>query len=123
MGKYIIRNTNTGVKFDLKAVNGEAIATSEVYSSESACEHGIEVVRTIAPKAPVEDQTARKVTTHTNPKFEVYLDHAGAFRFRLKARNGEIIVASESYTTKASALNGIDSIRRNANSPVVKQTD
>ena len=34
MGKFVIRRTNTGIKFDLKAGNGEVIATSEVYSSE-----------------------------------------------------------------------------------------
>ena len=48
-------------------------------------------------------------------KFELYKDKSGEFRFRLKAGNGEVIAtSSESYTTKASALNGIDSIKRNA---------
>ena len=36
MGKFIIKNTNTGIKFDLKAGNGEVIATSEVYTTEAA---------------------------------------------------------------------------------------
>jgi len=40
-----------------------------------------------------------------NPKFEVYKDAAGEFRFRLKAPNGEIIAVSEGYTTKANCLN------------------
>ncbi|MCB5292353.1 hypothetical protein BJQ90_01788 [Arthrobacter sp. SO3] len=44
-------------------------------------------------------------------KFEVYKDKAGGFRFRLKAGNGEPIATSESYKTKASALNGIESVR------------
>ncbi|WP_170480704.1 YegP family protein [Ruegeria arenilitoris] len=47
-------------------------------------------------------------------KFELYTDKAGEFRFRLKAGNGEIILASEGYKQKASAENGIDSVRRNA---------
>ena len=50
----------------------------------------------------------------THPKFEMYLDKAGEFRFRLKARNGKIIAISEGYTTKASCENGIDSVRKNA---------
>ena len=50
----------------------------------------------------------------TNPKFEVYVDKAGEFRFRLKARNGEIIAASEGYKAKASCLNGIESVKKNA---------
>jgi uncharacterized protein YegP (UPF0339 family) len=47
-------------------------------------------------------------------KFELYNDAAGKFRFRLKAGNGEIIAVGEAYESKASALNGIDSVRRNA---------
>ena len=53
MGKFLLKQTNTGFKFDLKASNGEVIATSEVYSSESACKNGIESVRKNAPDAEV----------------------------------------------------------------------
>lgn len=47
-------------------------------------------------------------------KFELYRDKAGEFRFRLKAGNGEIILASEGYKQKASAEGGIASVRSNA---------
>jgi uncharacterized protein YegP (UPF0339 family) len=47
-------------------------------------------------------------------KFELYQDKAGEYRFRLKAGNGEIILVSEGYKQKASAENGIDSVRKNA---------
>ena len=47
-------------------------------------------------------------------KFELYTDNAGEFRFRLKAGNGENILASEGYKQKASAENGIASVRKNA---------
>lgn len=47
-------------------------------------------------------------------KFELYKDKAGEFRFRLKAGNGEIILASEGYKRRASAENGIESVRKNA---------
>lgn len=47
-------------------------------------------------------------------KFEVYTDKAGETRFRLKAGNGEIILASEGYKRKASAMNGIESVKKNA---------
>jgi uncharacterized protein len=56
-------------------------------------------------------------------KFELYTDAAGKFRFRLKAGNGEIIAVGEAYETKASALNGIESIKKNAaEAAVVDQT-
>lgn len=48
------------------------------------------------------------------PKFEVFKDVSGQYRFRLKAPNGEIIAASEAYTTKAACMNGIKSVKKNA---------
>ena len=114
MGKFVIKTVKTGIKFNLKAGNGEIIATSEVYTSESACKNGIESVRKNATAAKLEDQTTENYETVTNPKFEVYTDKAGEYRFRLKASNGEIIAASEGYKAKASCLNGIESVRKNA---------
>ena len=47
-------------------------------------------------------------------KFELYKDKRGEFRFRLKASNGQTILASEGYKAKPSATNGIESVRKNA---------
>jgi uncharacterized protein YegP (UPF0339 family) len=47
-------------------------------------------------------------------KFEIYKDKAGEFRFRLKAGNGQTILASEGYKAKASCTNGIESVRKNS---------
>ena len=114
MGKFVIRNVASGIKFDLKATNGQVIATSEVYTTAAACRNGIESVMKNAPVANVEDQTVENFETATYPKFEMYEDKGGEFRFRLKARNGEIIATSEGYKTKASCENGIDSVKKNA---------
>lgn len=114
MGKFVIRNTKTGVKFDLKAGNGEVIATSEVYNSLSACKNGIASVQKNAPIAAVEDQTAEGYATEKNPKFEIYEDKAGEYRFRLKATNGQIIAVSEGYKAMAGCKNGIESVKKNA---------
>lgn len=124
MGKFVMKETkNGGVKFDLKAGNGEVIATSEAYSGDAACKKGIESVRKNAVEAKLEDQTVEGFETVTNPKFEVYTDKAGEFRFCLKAKNGEIIAVGEGYKTKASCLNGIDSIRRNAPEASVEKVE
>lgn len=114
MGKFVIKTVASGIKFDLKAGNGEVIATSEVYTSKSACENGIESVRKNAPVAAIEDQTIEGFATEKNPKFEVYKDNKGEYRFRLKATNGQIIATGEGYAAKASCLNGVESVRRNA---------
>jgi uncharacterized protein YegP (UPF0339 family) len=47
-------------------------------------------------------------------KFEIYTDKRGEFRFRLKANNGQAILASEGYKSKASCTNGIESVRKNS---------
>jgi uncharacterized protein YegP (UPF0339 family) len=113
MGKFIVKTTNTGIKFDLKAANGEVIASSEVYASKGACLNGIESVKTCCAGG-VEDQTVEGFEAVKHPKFEVYLDKGGEYRFRLKARNGEIIAVAEGYKAKASCLNGIESVKKNA---------
>lgn len=112
--KFLVKEVNTGVRFNLVAGNGEVIGVSEVYTTESACKNGIESVRKNAPIAPVEDQTVEGFESVKNPKFEVYTDKAGEFRFRLKARNGEIILASEGYSSKPGVKNGIESVKKNA---------
>ncbi len=113
-GKYIVKETASGIKFSLAAGNNQIIGVSEIYSSRAAMEKGIESVRKNAPTANLEDLTAEPIVPATCPKFEIYNDKAGEFRFRLKARNGEIILASEGYKTKASCENGIESVRKNA---------
>ena len=123
MGKFVVKATKTGFVFNLKAGNGEVIATSEVYTTEAACMKGVESVRKNAAEAKLEDQTVAEVAAVTNPKFEMYTDKAGEFRFRLKARNGETIAASEGYKAKASCLNGIDSVRRNAPDAAVEKIE
>jgi uncharacterized protein YegP (UPF0339 family) len=47
-------------------------------------------------------------------KFVLKKDAGGQFRFNLLASNGQVIASSEAYTTKAAALNGIDSVKRHA---------
>ena len=114
MGKFVIKPAKTGFMFNLKAGNGEVIATSEVYASLDACKNGVASVQKNAPIANVEDQTKADFETQKNPKFEVYADKRGEFRFRLKAANGQIIATGEGYKAKASCLNGIKSIVKNA---------
>ncbi len=114
MGKFVIKQAKTGLVFNLKAGNGEVIATSEVYTTLDACKNGVASVQKNAPIAAIEDQTAKDYETQKNPKFEVYTDKRGEFRFRLKAANGQIIAVGEGYKAKASCLNGIASIVKNA---------
>ncbi len=121
MGKFVIRKTNTGVKFDLKAANREVILTSEVYKSLKSCKNGIASVAANAPAAAIEDQTVEGFKKEKNPKFEIYTDKAGEFRFRLKAKNGQIIGVSEGYKAMKSCRNGIASVVKNSAGPTEEE--
>ena len=114
MGKFVVRQVKTGIMFNLKAGNGEIIATSEVYNTEASCMKGIASVVKNAPIAALENQTVEGFAKEKCPKFEVYVDKAGEFRFRLRATNGQIIAVGESYKALSSCLNGIESVRKNA---------
>ncbi|MBQ3385312.1 MAG: YegP family protein [Erysipelotrichaceae bacterium] len=121
MGKFVVREVNTGTRFNLVAGNGEVIGVSEVYASRSGLRNGIKSVIKNSRIAKVEDQTVEGYEKVKNPKFEMYVDKAGEYRFRLKARNGEIILASEGYSQKAGCKNGIESVRKNAADGVVEK--
>lgn len=124
MGKFVINKTKTGFTYSLKAGNGEIIAVGgEVYNTLASVKGGIESVKNNAPVAGIEDQTVEGYETVKNPKFELYTDKAGETRFRLKARNGQVIAASEGYKSKASALNGIESVKKNAPEATVTEPE
>ena len=114
MSKFVLSPVATGYKFNLTATNGQVILSSEVYATRAAAIKGIASVRLCAAAANVENQTEEGFKTMMHPKFEMYQDKAGEFRFRLKARNGKIIGTSEGYSAKAGCLNGIDSVKAKA---------
>ena len=120
MGRFLMKKAGSGFMFNLEASNGQVICTSQVYASEATCKNGLESVRKNC-KSKVEDQTLQGYQAVTNPKYELYQDKSGEYRFRLKASNGEIIAASQGYTSKQSCKNGIESVGKNApDSPVEK---
>ena len=75
MGKFVIKQTNTGYTFSLKAGNGEIICVGgEVYNTLASCKNGCDSVHRNAPIANLEDQTVEGFTVEKNPKFELYTD-------------------------------------------------
>ena len=130
MGKFVIKKTPTGgFNFSLYAANMEKIAvSSQIYTTKAACKKGIESIGKNAVKcveeSRIEDQTLKKVEGKTCPKFEIYIDKAGLYRYRLIASNGESIAMSEEgYKSKNGCLNGIKSVSVNApDSEIVDET-
>ncbi len=123
-GKFIITKTPKGFfRFSLQASNSQTVLTSQNYASLRNCRDGIEAIKKNA-LVHVVDQTLKKEEKEIFPKYEVYLDKAGLFRYRLLAANGQnIAIAEEGYTTKAGCLNGIDAINRAAVGASVDESD
>ena len=122
MGKFIIKKTPSGAfNFSLYASNMEKIAvSSQVYTTKASCKNGIDSVCRNSVKCveegKIEDLTlVKKADGKTCPKFELYLDKAGLYRYRLIASNGESIAMSEEgYKSKSGCLNGIKSVSVNS---------
>jgi len=108
MPKFQIYKDNSGkYRFRIRADNNKIIAVGEAYEQYASCLNGIKSIQKNS-KAPIEDTTVEG-QRFSNPKFQVYKDIDGKFRFRLSARNGEIIAdSSEGYETKDACLSSIN---------------
>ena len=113
-GKWDIRRAKDGrFFFSLYASNHTVIAYSQIYSSITSVNTGISSVIANATKAATEDTTLKNPTSATCPKWEIYIDKAGEYRFRLYAPNGLVIChSSHGYATKGGCKGGIESIKR-----------
>ncbi len=121
MGKFVIKKTPSGAfNFSLYAANNEKIAVaSQVYSTKAACKKGMESISKNAVKCiqeeRIEDKTLKTPVGKTCPKFEIYFDKAGLYRYRLIAANGEsIAICEDGYKSKSGIMNGIKSVSVNA---------
>lgn len=120
MGVFVIWRNERGYRFNLRAVNDKVIATSQMYKTLTSCKGGISSVQTCAPTAAVENQTGESFKPLKCPKFQIYIDEAGEFKFRLLAKNGQSIIVSEGYASMDDCQDGIESVRKNvANADVV----
>ena len=112
-GRFEIKKSKDGrYVFNLYAPNHIIVATSQVYSTSSAAANGIQSIMANAEKVPIEDNTLKNPTKQGFPKWEMYIDKGGEYRFRLFASNGNCVVHSQGYKQKSSCKNGIDSIIR-----------
>ena len=91
----------------LKAGNGRTIATSEGYVSASNAK------RAIGACGRAVDGYLAYWNEHTGARVQLLESGRDQFRFNVYAGNGEVVLSSEQYTTKASALNGAFSVVEN----------
>jgi large conductance mechanosensitive channel protein len=97
-------------RFRLRADNNEIVAVGEAYEKRAGCLNGIKSIQKNA-NAPVEDTTLKSTKKLPNPKYDIYKDASGKYRFHLRAGNGQIIADSEAYEKKTDCLSGINIVR------------
>ena len=115
-GRFIITKTPKGFyRFNLQAANYQTVLTSQNYTTLATCREGCETIKKNA-ESPIEDQTLKNPGPQLKyPKYEVYFDNSGKYRYRLLASNGlNIAIAEDGYATKTGCLNGIEAISRAA---------
>jgi len=103
-------------RFRLRAGNNKIVVVSEGYDQHMGCMNGVKSVQKNC-NAAIEDTTI-KGTAIPNPKFQVFSDNKGEFRFRLNASNGETIAASEGYQAKEGCLNGVAAVKSSCNAEI-----
>lgn len=98
--KFVLKKTTNGkFSFNLHAVNGQVILTSEVYEAKASASNGIASVRKNAVEAARFDKLTAK---------------DGSPYFTLKATNGQVIGQSQMYSSEAARDAGIASVQANA---------
>jgi large conductance mechanosensitive channel protein len=117
----VYKDTAGKYRFRLRADNNKIVAVGEAYEQYASCLNGIKSIQKNC-KAQVEDTTVEGQRL-PNPKFQVYKDTAGKFRFHLNARNGEIIAESEGYETKDACLNGIEAVGQSSDAEIEDLTE
>jgi uncharacterized protein YegP (UPF0339 family) len=120
-GTFEINKAKDGKQyfFNLYASNKVGIATSQMYASAQSALTGVNSVIANAAKAPIEDQSLKTYETLPYPKWEIYMDNGGKYRFRLNASNGSCVCHSQGYTSKSSCKNGIESIIKSSRNPKI----
>ncbi|MCL6705918.1 DUF1508 domain-containing protein [Pseudomonas sp. R2.Fl] len=112
MHKFKILKNEKGEYRVQFAYNSEVMVWSENYASKASAKNCVESIRKNAPGAPVVDLTAGE--TGSGYRFEIDQAKNGETFVRFRAANGEIMVRSETYASKASAKNCIASIQKRA---------
>lgn len=103
-----------GVQF---IYNAEIMVWSESYKGKSSATNCIESLKKNAPGAPVADFS--KDEKESGYRFEIVPSKDGQFFVRFVASNGETMVRSETYKSKASAKNCVASCKKNMPAAIV----
>jgi uncharacterized protein YegP (UPF0339 family) len=101
--------------------NSEVMVWSESYASKASAKNCIDSIKKNAPGAAVVDLS--KDETGSGYRFEIVESKDGQHFVRFKASNGETMVRSETYASKSSAKNCIESVKKNGpEAPVIDET-
>lgn len=113
MGSFVMRRVKDGFVFQLYAPNRLILSTSPVYITEDACKKGILTVIEQAKNAGEADLTDPGTPLPKAPRYEILRDATGSYRFRLRAKKGDVILTSSAYSDATLAALGIGMVREN----------
>lgn len=111
--KFVIKKAKDGLTFSFVSASGDILASSEVYTTKVSTKAGIASVQKNAG-ASIEDQTQEDYEAVKTPKWQIFKDKAGGFRFRLIATNGKNVVHTSAFKTFEDAKKALSSLKRTA---------
>lgn len=116
----VYKDASEKFRFRLRADDNTIVAVGEAYEQHASCVNGIKSIQRNC-NSEIEDLTIedRKLP---NPKYQVFADSGGKFRFHLKASNGEIIAESSGFPTKEECLKTIDVVKNSCNAEIEDST-
>ena len=104
--KFEIKKAKDGqFFFNLKATNGQIILSSEMYKAKGGAQNGI---RSVQENSPNDSQYDRRVGKNDKNYFV------------LKAKNSQIIGQSQMYSSAASMVKGIESVKKNGSAAEIE---
>ncbi len=92
------------------------MAVGQAYEQHASCLNGIQSIQKNC-SVDIEDLTTEGPRI-SNPKYQIFYDKACGYRFRLIAKNGEIIAASEGYEAKEGCLNGVNAVKNSCDAEI-----
>ena len=117
VAKYQVYKDVAGkFRFRLRAANNRIVVVSQAYEQHESALNGVKSIQNNCTVG-IEDLTVEGPKMNY-PKYQVFMDKASEFRFRLTASNGQIIGASEGYETKEGCMNGIKAMQASCDAEI-----
>ncbi|MBQ6727452.1 MAG: DUF1508 domain-containing protein [Clostridia bacterium] len=129
-GEFVIHKTKNGTfYFKLKSAGNRLLCAGEIYKERTSCENAVESVKRIAADSPIAEEvsegekyleykpvklTEKDIERATSGKWRIETTEDDKYFATLYASNGQVMLSTEEVSSKATAVSGIENVKKNA---------